>query len=217
MYIDSSRRGGLLLKFAAVLMLMFAGIGYGEWHRINSPPLMPNILAVPHGVIWKREGNDLATLRGAAIVSEGEGRYRLDGDYPALYLPVRNVKELYYGANYVLSFTLSVQDAGVEKNCRGQVFYKRLNDAEFSESRSIFYRIPADGQRHSYHFGATLPLALTSEGDLRLSVYCPKGTVVRLEKVFISIPQVGSTYRQRYLDKIAAGKQSAVLLRDIRQ
>jgi hypothetical protein len=30
--------------------------------------------------------------------------------------------------------------------------------------------------------------------------------MVKLEKVFISMPQVGSTYRQRYLDKIAAGK-----------
>jgi hypothetical protein len=194
------------LKLVILLMLTGTAIGYGEWHRINSAPLMPNILAVPHDVIWKREGNDLAALQGVAIVSEGEGGYRLDGDYPALYLPVRNVKELYYGANYVLSFTLSVQGAGAEKNCRGQVFYKRLNDAAFSESRSIFYRIPADGQPHSYHFGATLALGLNSEGDLRLSVYCPKGTVVRLEEVFISIPQVGSTYRQRYLDKVAAGK-----------
>ncbi len=206
MYIDSSRRGGSPLKLVAVLILMFAAISYGEWHRINSPPLMPNILAVPHDVIWKREGNDLTALQGVAIVSEGEGRYRLDGDYPAWYLPVHNVKELYYGANYVLSFTLSAQDAGAEKNCRGQVFYKKRDAAEFFEGQSIAYLIPADGQPHSYHFGATLPLGLNSEGDLRLSVYCPKGTVVKLEAVFISIPQVGSVYRQRYLDKIAAGE-----------
>lgn len=194
------------LKLAVLLMLMVTAIGYGEWHRSNSPPLMPNIMAVPHDVIWKREGNELAALQGDAVVSEGEGRYRLGGDYPAWYLPVRNVKEIYYGANYVLSLTLSVQDAGAEKSCRGQVFYTRLDEAAFSESQSIFYRVPADGQRHSYHFGATLPLALTSEGDLRLSIYCPKGTMVKLEKVFISMPQVGSTYRQHYLDKIAAGK-----------
>ncbi|MEO6696985.1 MAG: hypothetical protein ABIN45_03175, partial [Gammaproteobacteria bacterium] len=204
--ISNYRTGKSALKLVALLVLMFAAIGYGEWHRINSPPLMPNILAVPHDVIWKREGNDLAALRGAAIVSEGEGKYRLDGDSLALYLPVRNVKELYYGANYVLSLTLSVQDAGAEKSCRGQVFYKRLDDAAFSESQSIHYRIPADGQPRSYHFGATLALGLNSEGDIRLSVYCPKGTVVKLERVLISIPQVGSTYRQRYLDKIAMDK-----------
>lgn len=198
------------LKHAVLLVLIVPAIGYGEWHRINSPPLMPNILAVPHDVIWKREGNGLAALQGVAIVPEGEGRYRLDGDYPAWYLPVRNVKELYYGANYVLSFTLSVQEAGTQKNCRGQVFYKRHGAAEFSEDQSIFYDIPADGQSHSYHFGATLPLGLNSEGDVRLSVYCPRRTLVKLEQAFISMPQVGSIYRERYLDKLAADKNNKV-------
>jgi hypothetical protein len=141
-FISNNRSDRPPLKRVAVLMLMFAAIGYGEWHRINSPPLMPNILAVPHDVIWKREGNDLAALRGAAIVSEGEGKYRLDGDHPALYLPVRDVKELYYGANYVLSFTLSVQDADNEKSCLGQVFYKRHRRCDVFREPEYFLPYP---------------------------------------------------------------------------
>lgn len=192
------------LKPLAIVGIILLGIGFGEWHRKNSAPLAPDIFAVPHDKIWIKTKQDLASMAIHEMARLPDGRLIISGKIPWIYIPVRGVPELNTSGNYVLTTEFSVTPAPGKNECRdGQIFYKRLLDSGFSDGQSIPFKVHADGLKHVYHFGATLPLALISDGDIRLSVYCSPGTVLDITRVIISVPQVANTYREKYLSALA--------------
>lgn len=191
------------LKPLAIIAIILLGIGFGEWHRKNSAPLAPNVFAVPHDKIWIKAKQDLVGMTVHEMARMPDGRLIIKGRIPWIYIPVRGVQELNTSGNYVLTTEFSVTPASSKNECRdGQIFYKRLVDSGFSDGQSIPFKVHADGLQHVYHFGATLPLALISDGDIRLSVYCSPGTVLDITRVIISVPQVANAYRAKYLNAL---------------
>lgn len=200
-YLSSSQTSRL--KTLWIVGIILIGIGVGEWHRTNSAPLSPDIFSVPHDKAWIRTKQELAGMAIEGMELTPDGKMIINAEIPAVYFPVRNVPELNSSGNYVLTTEFSVLPKGTKDNCRdGQVFYKRLVDPGFSDAQSIPFKIISDGRQHVYHFGATLPLALISDGDIRLSVYCPPGTVLDIQRVVISVPQVAARYREKYLNSV---------------
>lgn len=196
------------LRFLVIAGIILIGLIFGEWHRKNSSHFAPDIFAVPHEKIWLRTKKDLASTAVEGMTPLPNGRFIIKGEQlPAIYVPVHGVPQLNTTGNYVLTFEFSVAPDMKGDACRrGQVFYKRLVDTGFSDNQSIPFKVNADGLNHLYHFGATLPLALISDGDIRLSLYCSPGTVVDVTRVLISVPQVADTYREKYLNSLARKK-----------
>lgn len=189
-------------KIIAVSLVIVIAIAVGELHRKYSKPLSPDIAKVPHQVSWQQNGRSLAPIGNTGFMQTGPGEYRLSGEPNSLDIPVRGLHQLDQTSNYVLSLRLAVI-AGKEAHCRNfLVLYKRLVDPGFSDSRSVRLRIENIGGMYDYNIGATLPLALISDGDIRLSFECPSDTRVVIDNMTISEPQVAVTYRQLYLDRL---------------
>jgi 4-amino-4-deoxy-L-arabinose transferase-like glycosyltransferase len=189
-----------LNKVFAASLIIFIAVVIGELHRKYSKPLSPEITKVPHQVIWQQSGRNLAPIGNIGFMLSGPGEYRLSGDTNALDIPVRGVHQLNQAGNYVLSLRLAVL-AETESHCKKfRVLYRRLVDTAFTDSQSVRLRIENNGEMYSYNIGATLPLALISDGDIRLGFECPSNTKVMIDSMSISVPQVAETYRQLYLN-----------------
>lgn len=188
------------ILFTASLIL--TAVAAGEFHRKYSAPLSPDIANVPHQVIWRRLGKDLAPSANIGFTPTGPGDFRLAGEPNALDIPVRGVSQLDQTGNYVLSLKLSIK-ADDETSCKKfRVLYKRLVDSGFSDNQSSRIRIQKMGQMLTYDIGATLPLALISDGDLRLTFECPAGTLVAIDNISIAEPTVAKDYKQLYLNHL---------------
>ena len=197
------RWSNTILKPVAVLVLILAAVGIGEWHRKHSAPLSPNILGVPHDDIWVKNKNDLVDLSTTNMTLLESGVYRLSDNNGSLMIPVRGVLKLNSSGNYVLSLAFSVTVPQRGDQCQGgRVSFKRLVDGGLSDALSIPFKINSENNVSQYHFGATLALALISDGELTLDVSCPKDAVVDIEKIWISEPHVAGVYRERYLQKV---------------
>lgn len=191
-----------LAKIIAASLIIFVAVAIGELHRKYSKPLSPEITKVPHQVIWQQDGRNLAPIGNIGFMLTERGKYRLSGEPNALDIPVRGVHQLNQMGNYVLSLRLAVM-AGTESHCKKfRVLYKRLVDTGFTDSQSVRLRIENNGEMYDYNIGATLPLALISDGDIRLSFECPPSTQVVIDSITISTPQVAETYRQLYLSRL---------------
>ncbi|MHB9101285.1 MAG: ArnT family glycosyltransferase [Sulfuricella sp.] len=193
---------GNLGKIITVSLIIFVAVAIGELHRKYSKPLSPDITKVPHQVIWQQDGRSLAPIGNMGFILTEPGKYRLSGEPNALDIPVRAGKQLNQTGNYVLSLRLAVM-AGTDSRCKKfRVSYKRLSDAGFADSRSVKLRIENNGGMYDYNIGATIPLAMNGDGDIRLGFECPSSTRVVIDNMSISDPQVAGTYRQRYLSRL---------------
>lgn len=191
-----------LSKVIAASLMIFIAVAIGELHRKYSKPLSPEITKVPHQVIWQQDGRNLAPIGNTGFMLVERGKYRLSGEPNALDISVRGVHQLNQTGNYVLSLRLAVM-TGTESHCKKfRVLYKRLVDTGFTDSQSVRLRIENNGEMYDYNIGATLPLALISDGDIRLSFECPSNTNVVIDNMAISEPQVAGTYRQLYLSRL---------------
>ncbi len=200
-----SRNLGIII---AVSLMIVLAIAVGEYHRKYSKPLSPDITKVPHQVIWQQDGRSLTPIGNAGFMLTEPGKYRVSGEPNALDIPVRGVLQLNQTGNYVLSLRLAVM-AGTDAHCKKfRVFYKRLVDTAFADSQSVRLRIEKNGEMYNYDVGATLPLALISDGDIRLSFECPSNTQVVIDNLSISEPHVAETYRQLYLSHLHNANQS---------
>lgn len=189
-------------KIITASLMISMAVAIGELHRKYSKPLSPEITKVPHQVIWQQNGRSLAPIGNIGFMMTEPGKYRLSGEPNALDIPVRGVHQLNQTGNYVLSLRLAVM-VETESHCKKfRVLYKRLVDTGFTDSQSVRLRIENNGEMYSYNIGATLPLALISDGDIRLSFECPSNTKVVIDNMTISEPQVAGTYRQLYLDRL---------------
>lgn len=189
-------------KVIATSLMIFIAVAIGELHRKYSKPLSPEITKVPHQVIWQQDGRNLAPIGNIGFMLVEPGKYRLSGEPNSLDIPVRGVHQLNQTGNYVLSLRLAVV-VGTESHCKKfRVLYKRLVDTGFTDSQSVRLRIENNGEMYSYNIGATLPLALISDGDIRLSFECPSNTNVVIDSMTISEPKVAETYRQLYLNRL---------------
>ena len=189
-------------KVIAASLMIFMAVAIGELHRKYSKPLSPEITKVPHQVIWQQNGQNLTPIGNIGFMQTEPGKYRLSGEPNALDIPVRGVHQLNQAGNYVLSLRLAVI-VGTESHCKKfRVLYKRLVDTGFTDSQSVRLRIENNGEMYDYNIGATLPLALISDGDIRLSFECPPSTQVVIDNMAISAPQVAETYRRLYLSRL---------------
>jgi len=196
-------RSRSLGKIIAVSLVIFIAVAIGELHRKYSGPLSPDIAKVPHQVTWQQNGRSLAPIGNSGFMLTEPGKYRLSGGPNSLDIPVRGLHQLSQTGNYVLSLRLAVI-AGKESHCKKfRVLYKRLVDTRFSDSQSVRLRIENNGGMYDYNIGATLPLALISDGDIRLSFECPSNTQVVIDNLTISEPQVAETYRRLYLNRLS--------------
>jgi hypothetical protein len=187
---------------AGMTALILAGVVAGELHRKYSSPLSPEIDKVPHEVIWRKPGGDITPMGTSTFTLIEPGKFRLTAEPNALDIPVR-VPRLTSDGNYVLSLKMAIR-AESQTNCRKmRVLYKRLVDPGFTDFQSIRLRVPADGEMHDYHLGATLPLALIANGDIRLSLECPAGTTVSIDEISIAEPKVATAYKLLYLKRLA--------------
>ena len=189
-------------KIIAASLIIIMAVAIGELHRKYSKPLSPDITKVPHQVIWRQDGRSLAVIGNTGFIPTEPGKYRLSGVPNVLDIPVRGVHQLNMTGNYVLSLRMAVM-AGKESHCKKfRVLYKRLVDTGFSDGQSLMLRIENNGEMYDYNIGATLPLALISDGDIRLSFECPSDTRVVIDNVVIAEPQVAGTYRQLYFSRL---------------
>jgi hypothetical protein len=189
-------------KIIAASIMILLAIAVGELHRKYSKPLSPEITQVPHQVIWQQDGLSLTPIGNMGFMLTEPGKYRLSGEQNALDIPVRVGKYLNQTGNYVLSLRLAV-GAGTDLHCKKfRVSYKRLVDTGFADSQSVKLRIENNGAMYDYNIGATIPLAMNSDGDIRLSFECPANTQVEIDSMSISEPQVAGTYRQIYLSRL---------------
>lgn len=188
---------------AATATLTFMAVVIGELHRKYSSPLSPEIAKVPHQVIWRRLGKDLAPIGNGGFTSIGPGDFRLAGEPNALDIPVRGVSQLDQAGNYVLSLRLAINAENKTTCKKFRVLYKRLVDSGFSDNQSTRLAVQEQGEMHDYHIGATLPLALIADGDIRLALECPAGTLVTISEISIAEPTVATTYKQLYLSRLS--------------
>lgn len=188
-----------------IVVLIFIAVVVGEVHRKYSSPLAPDIAKVPHQVIWQQDGRNLVPIANIGFILTEPGKYRLSGEPNSLDIPVRTERQLSQTGNYVLSLRLAVM-AGAESHCKKfRVLYKRLVAPGFSDDQSVRLRIENSGGMYDYNIGATLPLALISDGDIRLSFECPSNTQVMIDNITISEPQVAEVYKQLYLSRLQKG------------
>jgi hypothetical protein len=188
-------------KICAVSLVTVMGIAIGELHRKYSLPLSPEIDKVPHDVIWRQDGRSLEPTGNMGFNLTEPGKYRLSGWPNSLDIPVRSGDKLFPAANYVLSLRLAVL-AGKEMRCkRFRVLYRKLSDTGFSDNQSVRLRIQNGGGMYDYNIGARLPLALVSDGDVRLSFECPSDTRIVIESITIAEPGVSATYRKLYFSR----------------
>lgn len=193
-----SRSLGLIAGISTIIIVAVAA---GELHRKYSSPLSPAITQVPHQVLWRQRGRDLAPIDNLGFTPVEPGKFRLAGEPNALDVPVRSVPKLSQSGNYVLSLRMAVS-AEKQKKCeRLRIQYRRLTDPGFTDGQSIRLRVQGNGEMRDYHIGATLPLALIEEGDIRLIMECPAGTLVTIEEISIATPLVATTYMQLYLSR----------------
>ena len=188
--------------YSIIVTIAVSGVVAGEAHRKYSSPLTPEIAKVPHEVIWQRLGTDLSPIGNVGFTPTTPGNFLLAGEPNSLDIPVRGVSQLDQTGNYVLGLKMGFA-AENGKSCKYfRVLYKRLVDPGFSNNQSARLRIQDAGQMHTYNIGATLALALISDGDIRLTVECPAGTNLRIDEVSIAEPTVAKTYKQIYLSRL---------------
>jgi len=178
-------------------------VAIGEFHRKYSSPLFPEIAKVPHQVIWHRLGKDLKPVGNLGFMPISPNSFRLQGQPNSLDIPVRDVSELDQSGNYVVSLRLAVIPQEKTTCEKIRLLYKRVTDPGFTDYQSIRFGIQADGVMHTYNIGATLPLALIDDGDIRLVLECPAGTVVDINEIAIIEPTVAKTYKQLYLSRLS--------------
>ena len=186
---------------SATAILTFMAVTMGELHRKYSSPLSPEIAKVPHQVIWRRFGADLAPISNVGFTPTGPGNFRLAGQPNTLDIPVRG-SQLDQAGNYVLSLRMAVNWEKQTPCKKFRVLYKKLADLAFTENQSTSLRVQERGEIRDYHIGATLPLSLIADGDIRLSLECAAGTLVTINEISISEPTVAATYKQLYLSRL---------------
>ena len=89
--------------------------------------------------------------------------------------------------------------------CEGAVYFRTVDEPEFTEAKSRYFRIQADGLPHYYHVSASLglsPLYLEKAGFLRITGNCPVNSRIQVNNIVLSLSRVAQTYRKLYLEQI---------------
>jgi hypothetical protein len=183
----------------SVLLLVLLAILGGEWHRKNSDHFAPNLDAVPSRLVWEMKGDELDRLSGSNFVKLGYGRYRLVANQGEFYIPVRQLNSLQSYGNTVVTLELEISNG---KSCRGKINYRPISALNYEYEHDIVFLLTADGGIHRYHFGGTIGLGLTHQGDIRLNVICPSGSELAFQRIAISVPIAADYYYQRHLERL---------------
>lgn len=183
----------------SVLLLAWLAILGGEWHRKNSDHFAPNLDAVPFRLVWETKGDELDRLSGSNFVKLGYGRYRLVADHGELYIPVRQLNFSPSYGNTVVTLELGVSKG---KSCRGKINYRPISAVNYEYGHDIAFLLSADGGIHRYHFGGTIGLGLTQQGDIRLNIICPSGSELAFQRIAISEPTAADYYYRRHLERL---------------
>jgi hypothetical protein len=194
-----------MLKLASVSIFIVAAIAAGELHRRYSQTLMPDILSVPHVEVYQWPKKDLATLTGSGVVAQGNGAYRTTENQWSLDIPIPELALSKNEEYYVYSISMTAQTNRFGRNCAlGAVYFRTVDEPEFVEQKSRYFRIISDGEPHYYHFSATYglsPFFPTKAGFLRLAGHCPGNSQIQLDNVVLSLSRVAQTYRNLYLSQ----------------
>lgn len=185
----------------ATLIILIA-VAIGELHRKYSRPLSPRIDISPHQIIWHQDGNNLIPIGNVGFTPAGPGKYRLNGEPNSLDIPVRGVQQLNPFSNFILSLRLQVTSNPESKCQKFRVLFKRLADSNFTDSQSINLKIEETGKIQDYHVGASIPLKLNSDGDIRLVFECPFNTQIAIDSLSIAESQVALKYKQLYFNNL---------------
>lgn len=192
-----------VLKLGATATILAIAIGIGEWHRVHSQVLMPDILTVPHQEIYRWDKSVLAAAGSNGVVAEGNGAYRTTESLWTLELPLPQLALKPSEEYYVLS--LGMRATAPSSGCGiGAVYYKAIDDAAYSEVKSRYFRIVGDGRQRFYHLSASpgmSPIFPAKAGSLRIAGNCPRNSRIQLDDMLLSRSTVAETYRERYLNQ----------------
>lgn len=190
---------------ALVSIFIAAAIAAGELHRRYSQALMPDILSVPHVEVYQWPKKDLATLTGTGVVAQGNGAYRTTENQWSLDIPIPELALSKNEEYYVYSISMTAQTNRFGRSCGlGVVYFRTVDEPEFVEPKSRYFRIISDGEPHYYHFSATYglsPFFPTKAGFLRLAGHCPGNSQIQLDNVVLSLSRVAQTYLNLYLSQ----------------
>ncbi len=186
------------VRLSVLLLAWFAILG-GEWHRKNSGHFAPNLDALPFRLVWEMKGDELDRLSESNLMKLGYNRYRLVADQGELYIPVRQLNSLQSYGNTVVTLELGVSHG---KSCRGKINYRPISALNYKYGHGITFLLSADGDIHRYHFGGTIGLGLTQQGDIRLNVICPSGSELTFRRIAISEPTAADYYYKKYLERL---------------
>lgn len=189
-----SRTWGVRLS---VFVLTLVAILGGEWYRKNSGYFAPNLDAVPSRLVWQMKDDALGSVSETNFIKLGNARYRLIEGQGEFYIPVRQLNSLQSYGNTVVTLELGVSKG---KSCLGNINYRPISAANNEYGHGITFLLSDDGDIHRYHFGGTIGLGLTQQGDIRLNIICPTGSELTFQRFTISEPAAAEYYYQRYLE-----------------
>lgn len=195
-----------VFKLAAMIIIIVAAIAMGEWHRTYSQALLPDILSVPHQIVHQWEEQELAALQGNGLIPEGRGVYRTTAKQWYLDVPVPELHLSRGEEYYVFSVEMTATTDSVVRGCGvGAVYFRTVGEPEFTEAKSRYFRIQADGLPHYYHLSASLglsPLYPEKAGFLRISGNCPGNSRIQVNSLALSLSRVAQVYRKLYLEHL---------------
>jgi 4-amino-4-deoxy-L-arabinose transferase-like glycosyltransferase len=183
----------------SVLLLVWLAILGGEWHRKNSDHFAPNLDALPFRLVWEMKGDELDRLSRDNFVNLGDGRYRLVANQGEFYIPLRQLNSLQSYRNTVVTLELGVTNG---KSCRCKINYRPIPAVNDEYGHDIAFLLSAEKDIHRYHFGGTIGLGLTQQGDIRLNVTCPSGSELTFQRIAISEPAAADYYYRRHLERL---------------
>lgn len=189
-----------------IILLIVISIFAGEWHRVYSQTLMPDILSVPHEKVYQWKKQDLTQLNGSGVINEDDGYYRIIGKQGTLDVPVPELHLSRGEEYYIFSINLTAEVMGITHKCgSGAIYYRSVEEVDFSEAKSQYFRIISDGKSHYYHVSATSglsPLYPEKAGFLRIAINCPENSRIQLNQIQLSLSRVAQTYRNLYFHQI---------------